>query len=141
MSILVALDPGKSKCGLILANSETRLVLEGHVVLTHKVSSLINSWQKAIYIDEIIIGNGSTCQYWHSALSQFAPIKIVDEYGSTLLARNRYWDLWPPSKFISWLPRGILLPPNNLDAVAALIILESYLGEKLEWKGIPEFKI
>ena len=140
MSFLVALDPGKHKCGLILANIEENTVSQGYVVLNSKVNDLINTWKHSFHIDRIIIGNGSTSEYWQKNLIHISPIIIINEKGSTFLARYRYWEIWPPSKWISWLPKGLILPPDNLDSVAALILLEKHLGYKLRWNSFNKFK-
>ena len=141
MTFLVAIDPGKYKCGLILVDQDIASVLEGHVVLVEEVLELICRWEKKFYIEKIIIGNGTTSEDWKKLLFDSAPVKFIDETGSTILARYRYWELWPPSRFFSWIPKGLLLPPDNLDAIAALILMEKFLGKKLQWKGIHNFKI
>ena len=70
-----------------------------------------------------------------------APIEIVEERGTTLRARERYWELCPPGILLSWLPRGLIVPIQPLDAVAALVLLEDHLNKKLNWRGSPNFKI
>ena len=141
MSRIVAVDPGKYKCGLVLADIDRCLVIDGKVVLSSQVNQLIEDWQAFSVIDKIILGNGTTSNYWGQKLSLFSDIEVVDEKNTTLRARERYWELWPPSGLFAWLPRGLFLPPNNLDAVAALILLENYLGKELSWEGSHEFKI
>ena len=68
-------------------------------------------------------------------------IEIVDEKGSTLRARTRYWELWPPGICLRWLPRGLIVPSVHLDAVAALVLLEDYSKKRLKWPGATDFKI
>ena len=65
----------------------------------------------------------------------------VNERGSTLRARFRYWEIWPPNYFIRWLPKEILFPPENLDAVVALILLEDFVKYNLSWPENVEIKI
>ena len=74
-------------------------------------------------------------------LNDLAPIEIVDERDSTLRARTRYWELWPPMNWQRWIPRGLLLPPNDLDAIAALLLLEDHLDKQLSWQELPSFRI
>ena len=62
-------------------------------------------------------------------------LKFVNEQGSTLRARFRYWQIWPPNYLIRWIPRELLFPPENLDAIAALILLEDHLNFQFKWPG------
>jgi hypothetical protein len=68
-------------------------------------------------------------------------INYVNEKGSTLRARFRYWEIWPPNYFIRWLPKEILFPPENLDAIVALILLEDFLKISLNWPEKVDIKI
>ncbi len=140
MSFLVSLDPGSSKCGLVLADVKSRLVLEGKIVDSDAVIHMINKWQEKFTCRKLILGNGTSSKYWIKPLSELCVVEVVDEKGSTLRARDRYWELWPPLGWRQYIPRGLILPPNNLDAVAALVLLEDYLGAKLKWSGPPVFK-
>tara|TARA_Y100001968_G_C19181306_1_gene630559 strand:- start:109 stop:534 length:426 start_codon:yes stop_codon:yes gene_type:complete len=141
MTCLIGIDPGKDKCGLVLVDVNNLCVLDGQVVLSKQMINLIIKWQKSSHIDQIILGNGTTSKYWEPLLSEFAFVNVIDEQGTSLKARKRYWELWPPSKLIAILPRGLILPRDNLDAVAALILVEDYLGQKLSWTGSYEFRI
>ena len=141
MTCLIAIDPGRYKCGLILADPDRRLVLQGVTVKSTIVLNQITNWNKKDSIQSIILGNGTTSNYWQKLISQFAPVITVDEKGTTLRARERYWELWPPSNWRALLPRGVSLPPNDLDAVAALLLLEDYLQMKLIWTGSPPIRI
>ncbi len=63
------------------------------------------------------------------------PIRVVDETGTTLRARERYWQLWPARGWKRLLPKGLRIPSGDLDAIAALVILEDYLDRPLQWPG------
>ncbi len=140
MSYLIALDPGRSKCGLVLADLEMKVVLQGKVINAEDVIDLVIAMKKQFSLDLILLGNGTSSDYWNELLRDILLIKVVEERGTTLLARKRYYELWPPSKFISWLPKGLFIPPHDLDAVAALLLLEDFLEEKLDWPGPPIFR-
>ena len=140
MGKLIAIDPGRHKCGLVLSCPEKGLVLEGRVVHAGAVIDLITLWKSQFNIDLILLGNGTSSDYWEEKLTGVASLEVVEESNTTLKARKRYWELWPPQDFTRFLPRGLVLPKENLDAVAALIILENYLGKKLCWKGSKKFK-
>ncbi len=136
MRIVISIDPGNQKCGLILADLVDSYVIYGKVAKKNHVIKLINQWKNIYSIDLIILGNGTTSKYWKAKLesNNLAPIQLVNEARTTLRARERYLELCPPKFPISWLPRSILLPPSNLDAVVALILVEDLFNKKLEWK-------
>ena len=141
MSKLIAIDPGNKKCGLLLADLDKELVLDGRVVYHTAVIDLVKIWKSEDDLEGIILGNGTTSNYWLRLLKDLAPVQIVEERGTTFRARARYWELWPPGIWSSWLPRGLILPPTNLDAIAALVLLEDHLCKKFEWQGTNNFKI
>ncbi len=141
MTRIISVDPGSKKCGLLLADREKSIVLEGKVVKACDVLEHIIAWCELEPVSLIILGNGTSSKYWAKSLGEISPIKLIDERGTTLLARKRYWELWPPIKWLSWVPRGLLLPPDQLDAIAALVLLEDYLNTKLRWPYPPDFKI
>ena len=135
MNRVVSLDPGRSKCGLILVDCNRLSVIEGHVLATEAVPGTLLRWRTVAPIDRLVMGNGTASDSLKRQLPADLPVKVVDERGSTLRARKRYWQLWPPRGWRRFIPEGLLLPPTELDAVAALVILESELGQQLVWPG------
>ncbi len=143
MRIVISIDPGNQKCGLLLADLINLSVIDGKVVKKNYVIKLINQWKNIYSIDLIILGNGTTSQYWKSKLysNNISPVKLVDEARTTLRARERYLELCPPKFPISLVPRPLLLPPSNLDAVVALILIEDFSNKQLKWKKPIEIRI
>ncbi len=143
MNQILSLDPGSEKCGLLLADIDQNIVLKAKVVKKDLVLEVISQWFDKYSIKLIIIGDGTNSRYWHSEIVSLnlAQIKLVSEKGTTLRARHRYWEIYPPGCLISFIPRSMLLPPKNLDAIAALILLEDYLRKKITWREGVDFKI
>ena len=143
MSLYISIDPGMKKCGLLLADMQSGKVIEAGVASLHKFSDLVSRWNYDYEITNIIIGDGTNCKYIENKLKRnnFLNINYVNERGSTLRARFRYWEIWPPNYFIRWLPKEILLPPANLDAIVALILLEEFLNYKFIWPDKVDIKI
>ncbi len=143
MTLIVSIDPGKNKCGMVLVDLDTCLVLDGRVVKKIEVVDLITSWKDKHFVDRFFLGNGTTSNYWHSLLQKkgLGPIFLVEEKGTTMRARFRYWELWPPVWYLRFIPNSLILPPQPLDAVAALILLEDHLNKKFNWVGTGDFKI
>ncbi len=140
MSSLISLDPGRSKCGLILVDLKMGEVLDGKIVKIDCVIDLICAWQKRGDVKGVLLGNGTNSAFFHQKLLDLLPVTLCEERGTTLRARKRYYELWPPSNLLRLLPKGLLLPPDNLDAIAALVLMEDFLGKKLLWTNKPMFK-
>ncbi len=137
---IIALDPGIKKCGLLLADTNEGIVIEAINVEKTYVLDLINLWCQGNIIKQIVLGDGTGSNYWQGKLNQNndLSLQIVNEKNTTLRARYRFWEIWPPNNFLRFMPRSLLFPPGKLDAIAALIILEDYLNMKFIWpKGIP----
>ena len=143
MSIYISIDPGNKKCGLLLADYKSGNVIEAGISSLYKFSDLISLWNEDYQISRIIIGNGTNCKYIENVLKRkkIFNFHYVNERGSTLRARFRYWEIWPPNYFIRWLPKEMLFPPENLDAVVALILLEDFLKFRFVWPKKVDIKI
>ena len=135
MSRIVSIDPGRNKCGLVLVDCERDCVLQGDVIATEAVLDTLQRWRQLAPVERMVLGNGTASESLRHQLPADLPVKLVDERGTTLQARQRYWQLWPPRGWRRFVPQGLLLPPTELDAVAALVILESELGRDILWPG------
>ena len=142
MSRLAALDPGRSKCGLVLIDSQQNRVLAGEVVPPEAVMAWVNHWHEQQNLDQIIVGNGTGSTQWMQAFDGLTNVHLVNERGTTLRARERYWDLWPAKGWQRPLPRGLGLPPSELDAIAALVMAEDHLKRRCSWlRATPDFSL
>tara|TARA_Y100001968_G_scaffold48411_1_gene38794 strand:+ start:292 stop:729 length:438 start_codon:yes stop_codon:yes gene_type:complete len=143
MSFYISIDPGNKKCGLLLADTQAGKVIDAGVASLNKFCDLVSLWNEDYLISKIIIGDGTNCKYIENELKQknFFNINFVNEKGSTLRARFRYWEIWPPNYFIRWIPKEIIFPPDNLDAIVALILLEDFLNFTFIWPNKVNIKI
>ena len=140
MTRVVAMDPGRSKCGLLLADTATNTVLQGMVIPSADVLDQLRVWMAdtqgdTAQIAELVIGDGTSSMIWQQQLPASLPVRVVDETGTTLRARERYWQLWPARGWKLLLPKGLRIPSGDLDAIAALVILEDHLDRPLQWPG------
>ena len=134
MSIVIAIDPGISKCGLILADVEEKKVYEAVVINSH----LLLKYAKKKYQNEkklkFLIGNGTSSKNYIKDLTQIVPdVIIAEEKNSTYRAKQRYFEIFPLIGLKSFLPREIFILNKNLDALAALIIMEDYFQVKFDF--------
>ncbi len=129
---IVAIDPGNAKCGLVfLAENGERVVERSVVPTTQLVSSLSTLLKRHPAITTIVMGSGtgsgSLAKAIRSALPEIKLLK-VDEVGTSLLARERYWQENPPQGWRKILPRTLLTPSVPIDDYAALLLAERYLA-------------
>tara|TARA_Y100001968_G_scaffold204582_1_gene187852 strand:- start:28 stop:465 length:438 start_codon:yes stop_codon:yes gene_type:complete len=143
MSIFIAIDPGKIKCGLLLADIKSGYVINAGICPLTKFSEVFSLWNEEYNISKIVIGDGTNRKYFENQLrlKNILNLIFVNEKGSTLRARFRYWEIWPPNYFIRWLPQEILFPPDNLDPIVALILLEDFIKHTLIWPEDLNIKI
>ena len=143
MSKVISIDPGQQKCGLLLADVENKIVLDGRIVKKMHGLELIKEWMKSYNIEILILGNGTGSKYWKSILidNDIFSIQLVEEARTTLRARDRYWELFPPEKSICrFLFKMLSLTPQNIDSIVSLILIEDYFGIKLKWECEANFK-
>jgi len=127
MSKFISIDPGKYKCGLVLADISEKKVCKAIVLKSELISNYIRNLNTFKDISKIIIGNGTNSREFVEKLD-FLKKEIItfEEKNTTYRAKARYFELFPISGFKFLIPREIFIINKNLDAIAALIILEDY---------------
>lgn len=134
---LAGLDPGRSKCGLALAEPERRRVVAAAVLPAADCLPLLEQWQRQ-GLRQVLLGDGTHSRHWRQQLERLGlETLLVDERGSTLAARQRYWQLHPARGWRRLLPRGLRLPPRDIDDVVAQLLLERHLGCALRTGPAP----
>ncbi len=143
MTKLISIDPGHKKCGILLADVKSRDVIDARISNLENFSDLVCLWNEKYHIEKIIIGDGTNCKYLEAKLKEkkINNIFFIDERESTLRARFRYWEIWPPNFIFRFVPKELLFPPENLDAIVALILLEDFLNQRLNWSNKIKIKI
>ena len=126
-----ALDPGSAKCGLVLSDAGRRRIVEAAVVTPAEAEELLEAWRLERGL-VLVIGDGTGSGRWRERLAGRLPLVWQRERGTTLAARERYWQLFPPRGWRRWLPRGLRQPPRDWDDVVAQLLLERWLGRELE---------
>ena len=134
MSRVIAIDPGISKCGLIVADITEKIVYEAIVFNSHLLLKHIkNKYQNENNL-QLLIGNGTSSKNYIKDLKKLAPdLIIAEEKNSTYSAKKRYFEIFPLRGIKCFLPREIFILNKNLDALAALIIMEDYFQAKFDF--------
>ena len=141
MSRVITIDPGKSKCGLVLAEISEKKVYKAIILKSELLGNYVRNLISAEEISQIIIGNGTTNREIREKLDFFKKeIITFEEKNTTYRAKARYFELFPISglKFLS--PREVFILNKNLDAISALIILEDYCKMKFTLNQNLDFK-
>lgn len=130
--LLAGLDPGRSKCGVVLADARAAVLLQAAILPPQEALQLLRHWRQLRGLEQVVLGNGTGSRPWPGQLRDCGlDPHPVDERGTTLEARNRFWELEGAGSWRRLLPRGLRLPPRDLDDVVAQLLLERWLGQPL----------
>ena len=141
MPRVITIDPGKSKCGLVLAEISEKKVYKAIVLKSELLEKYVRNLITAEDISQIIIGNGTTSREMREKLYFFKKeIIIFEEKNTTYRAKARYFELFPLSGLKFLIPREVFILNKNLDAISALIILEDYCKMKFSLNQNIDFK-
>ena len=134
MSKVIAIDPGISKCGLIIADIKEKKVYEAVVIKSHLLLNYIKQKYQNEKNLQFLIGDGTSSKNYIKDLNRVAPnLIIAKEKNSTFRAKQRYFEIFPLLGIKSLLPREVFILNKNLDALAALIIMEDYFNIKCDF--------
>ena len=141
MARVITIDPGKSKCGLVLAEISKKKVYKAIILKSELLENYLRNLITAEDIEQIIIGNGTTSREIREKLHFFKKeIITFEEKNTTYRAKARYFELFPISGLKFLIPREIFILNKNLDAISALIILEDYCKMKFTLNQNIDFK-
>ena len=141
MPRVITIDPGKSKCGLVLAEISQKKVYKAIIIRSTLIENYVRNLIAAEDISQIIIGNGTTSGEIREKLYFFKKeIITFEEKNTTYRAKARYFELFPISGLKFLMPREVFILNKNLDAISALIILEDYCKTKFTLNQNTDFK-
>jgi len=141
MTRVLTIDPGKSKCGLVLAEISEKKVYKAIILKSEFLENYVRNLITTEDVAQIIIGNGTTSREIREKLYFFKKeIITFEEKNTTYRAKARYFELFPISGLKFLIPREIFILNKNLDAISALIILEDYCKMKFTLNQSIDFK-
>jgi RNase H-fold protein (predicted Holliday junction resolvase) len=126
----IGFDPGKDKCGLAIVDANQQVIWH-QVVRSTGVLAQLAALLAAEPIERLIMGDQTTAKQWKDQLQTAFPelaIVQVDERYSSLEARDRYWQMYPPQGLARLVPRGMQSPPRPIDDIVAILLVERYLA-------------
>ena len=141
MAKVISIDPGKSKCGLVLAEISEKKVHKAIILKSQLLEGYVKNLINVENISKIIIGNGTTSKEIVKKLDFFKKeIVTFEEKNTTYRAKARYFEIFPIKGLKCLIPRELFIINKNLDAISALIILEDFCKMKFTLSQNIDFK-
>ncbi len=130
-TMFLGFDPGRDKCGLAVMGANRKLHYHQVVPATDAIAT-IKTLRQQFPISLMVMGDQTTAKQWQQQiiqeLSEPPKIVLVDERYTSLEARDRYWQMYPPTGFSRLVPQGLREPPRPVDDIVAIILIERYLS-------------
>lgn len=98
--MILGFDPGRDKCGLAVMDKQQQLLYH-QVVQSPDAIATMQSLCQQFAVETIVMGDQTTAKSWKQKIEQLnlaLPIILVDERYSSLEARDRYWQMYPPQR-------------------------------------------
>lgn len=129
---ILGFDPGRQKCGIAVMRSD-RQVLYREVVPSEEAIAAIQSLCQQYSIDLLVMGDQTSSKTWKqqlaAVLNPSVSLAMVDERYSSLEARDRYWQMYPPRGLSRLIPKGMRQPPRPVDDIVAIVLIERYFAQ------------
>lgn len=128
--VILGFDPGRQKCGLAVMGLDRSLYHQA-IVAANEALTAIAELQQQYPISLVVMGDQTSAREWKEQLAQLAQpprVMLVDERYTSLEARDRYWQMYPPKGLQRLLPRGLRTPPRPIDDIVAILLIERYLN-------------
>jgi RNase H-fold protein (predicted Holliday junction resolvase) len=132
--VILGLDPGRQKCGLAIMGVD-RILRYQAVVAVDAVMATIEQLRQQFPVSTIVLGDQTGSKPWKESLSQLHDpprIMLVDERYTSLEARDRYWQMYPPAGLGKLLPQSLRTIPRPIDDIVAILLIERYLNRLTE---------
>lgn len=129
--VVVAVDPGRSKCGVAVVAADGE-VLSLAVVEADQVGLTAAALAHTHGAEVVVLGGRTGApRAWEliHAADPALSIAEIEEDMSSLEARDRYWQENPPGCLTRIIPRGMRIPPEPIDDWAAVVLAERYFAK------------
>lgn len=129
---VLAVDPGRAKCGVAVVSGPTVRRLHMAVVeserLVVEVAALLRRFPQ---VSRLLVGGGTGSATLRRALQDTFPelaLLTVDEHGSSERARRRFVREIPGPGWRRFIPPGLRFPERSYDDFVALLLAEEYFS-------------
>ncbi|HEY3415680.1 MAG TPA: pre-16S rRNA-processing nuclease YqgF [Armatimonadota bacterium] len=128
-SPLLAIDPGRGKCGLAVVTFK-RDVLDREIVQLDALPLRVSYFVGKYGVETIVLGDRTGAKDVRNMLRASGwqlDIVFVDEHRTSELGRRRYLQAHPGKGWKRLLPIGLREPDRPYDDYVAVILAERYL--------------
>lgn len=131
MRCVMAIDPGKKKCGVAVVSAD-RGILHREVVPREDFGNSFASLYEKHSPSLVLLGSSTGSKEIADIMVERLNItaRLVDERHTTELAKVRYFQEFPPKGLWRLVPLGLQTPPTCYDDFAAVVMAERYLEEQ-----------
>jgi RNase H-fold protein (predicted Holliday junction resolvase) len=136
--IVVAIDPGREKCGVAIcaepAESETSIrVLHKEIVATERVVARLLQLKNSHAFERVLLGDGTHSSVLARAIREsFLEVELVPEAFTSQRARERLRATSLPRGLWKLIPQGMRPAPHSYDDHVAVILAEDWFGRRLD---------
>jgi RNase H-fold protein (predicted Holliday junction resolvase) len=112
-----------------------RILRYQEVVPVDLVVSTLEQLRQRFPISTIVLGDQTGSKQWKNTLTQLHDpprIMVVDERYTSLEARDRYWQMYPPTGLAKLMPQSLRTIPRPIDDIVAILLIERYLNRLTE---------
>jgi RNase H-fold protein (predicted Holliday junction resolvase) len=130
--IYLGFDPGRQKCGVAVMDDDRQLHHHAVIPAEEALEELTKLCDRYA-ITQIILGDQTASKAWQQKIQAalpHIPVQRVDERNSSLEARDRYWQMYPPKGLTRLLPKGMRNPPRPIDDIVAILLIERYWAKR-----------
>ncbi|MGY6528969.1 MAG: pre-16S rRNA-processing nuclease YqgF [Cyanobacterium sp.] len=130
--MIIGFDPGRDKCGLAVMDNHKQILCRSVVNSSGAIAfiqDLISKYSPSL----LVMGNQTTSKQWKAKLEDNINLSIVlvNEKNSSVEARQRYWVFNPPQGLGKLIPLSLRVPPEPIDDIVAVILIERYWQTKI----------
>lgn len=129
--LVLAIDPGKKKCGLAVVSAEDGIV-HREVVPCDEFGDTFKVLYEKHTPGQVLLGGSTGSKEIAEEIESQTDAEpcLVDERHTTELAKLRYFKEFPPKGLWKLVPIGLRTPPTCYDDFAAVVLAERYLKEQ-----------
>jgi len=129
---ILGFDPGRRKCGIAVMKVDRSLCY--HEVVNSEVAvATVQQLRSQFPVSLIVMGNQTSSREWqqqlNAVLEDTLRVVLVDERNSTLEARDRYWQMYPPQGLVRLVPQTLRPIPRPIDDIVAILLIDRYLEQ------------
>jgi RNase H-fold protein (predicted Holliday junction resolvase) len=128
--VVLAVDPGRSKCGVAVCSPHGTLAKA--VIAPTELPGIVRRWIETYKVTRVVVGNLTGSDDALRAVGDLGavPIAKLDESGTTLGARGRYFADHPRRGWRRLIPLSLQTPPEPYDDYVAVLLAERALADR-----------